>query len=112
MKALHYINVACHFWPWERAFWIGLLHDSIEDGWLNIRTAQRLHPRGRVSYVSVALLALTRVEGQTYSEYIALIKSNGGDIQRVKEADLMVNYRRAPASLRKRYAKALLTLAG
>jgi hypothetical protein len=30
----------------------------------------------------------------------------------VKEADLMVNYRRAPASLRKRYAKALLTLAG
>ena len=104
--AVHYLRVALHFWPWERAFWIALLHDSLEDGWL-----KSVSITGRYSYVSLALLTLTRVPEETYAQYIDRVKINGGDIQRVKIADLIENYKRAPASLRKRYAKALLTLA-
>jgi hypothetical protein len=56
------------------------------------------------------LAVLTRTGDRTYMQYIEAIKAHGGDAQRVKEADLCVNYRRAPTSLRKRYAKALTTL--
>lgn len=112
VKAMHYVKVAMHFWPWQRAFWIALFHDSIEDGWMrNISIASNLHPVGYHSYFSLALLALTRSPSETYFGYIERIKSNGGDIQRVKIADLIENYKRATPSLRKRYAKALLILA-
>jgi hypothetical protein len=112
MKIIHYVKVARHFWCWERAFWIALFHDGIEDGWYrNICIARKIHPAGRYSYFSLALLALTRSPNETYADYIKRIKFNGGDIQRVKIADLLENYKRSTPSLRRRYAKALLVLA-
>lgn len=107
MKLIHYLQVALHFNPWERAFWLGLMHDSIEDGWLTAKTISLYTTNQFASDV----IKLSRAGSCTYAEYIQAISQASNDVQRVKIADLLVNYKRATPSLRKRYAKALLTLA-
>lgn len=107
MKLIHYLKVAFHFYLWERAFWLGLLHDSVEDGLLTAKTISLYTTNQFASDV----LKLSRTGSCTYAEYIQGISQAGNDVQRVKIADLLVNYKRASPSLRKRYAKALLTLA-
>lgn len=95
---IHYLRVASHFWPWERAFWLALFHDGLEDGWL---------PKSAESWFSGDLMVLTRQPGGTYLNYIRACRRMGGDVARVKRADLGENYARAPHSLRKRYVKAM-----
>lgn len=106
MKLIHYMRVASHFWPTERAFWVALLHDAIEDGWYPRRSVRALAPG-----VAHDVAVLTRWPGKSYMEYIDDVKARGGDAVRVKRADLAENYARAPASLRRRYAKAMAVLA-
>lgn len=103
---VHALRVACHFWPWERAFWIGLVHDAGEDGWSEWPLVWEYiwFPNIR------ALDALTRQPGEPYSTYIDRVIAAGGDAIRVKRADLIENYRRGWPSLRKRYAKAMLQI--
>ena len=105
MKALHYIAVARHFWPWDRRFWLGLLHDGYEDGWITDRMIERFPHMGS------AVLCLSRDDTKTYAEYISFVGECDGWIQDVKVADLLVNYARASSSLRRRYGKALTVLA-
>lgn len=104
---VHYLRVASHFWPWERAFWLGLFHDSIEDGWATCHGLQRLFGARFAADVQ----SLTRMREDTYATYIRWIKFMPETVRRVKRADLAENYARAPASLRKRYAKAMAMLA-
>ncbi|MDY8108240.1 hypothetical protein U0C82_03635 [Fulvimarina sp. 2208YS6-2-32] len=106
---IHYLRVASHFWPWERAFWLALFHDGIEDGWVPIKPSW-ISDR-RTFYAQI--LCLSRPKDVRYSDYIAIISRMGhqSDVVRMKRADLAENYARAPESLRKRYAKAMAMLA-
>ena len=106
MKLIHYLRVASHFSPAERAFWVAMLHDSIEDGWYPKRAVRWIAPA-----VAHDVAVLTRWPGSTYAQYIQAVSERGGDAIRVKRADLAENYARAPASLRRRYAKAMAVLA-
>ena len=104
---IHYLRVACHFWPWERAFWLGLMHDSIEDGWCSLYRIERWFG----FEFRTDIWALSRRRCGTYADYIDWIAASNDDVIRVKRADLAENYARASSSLRKRYAKAMEKLA-
>lgn len=107
MKAIHYLKVAGHFWPWEYAFWLGLFHDAREDGWDEWPFAWEYFCFQNAE----DMRAISRRNGEPYFDYIERVKTHGGDVVRVKRADLVENYKRAWPSLRKRYAKAMLLLA-
>jgi hypothetical protein len=104
---IHYLRVASHFWPWERAFWLALFHDSIEDGWMRRDTLARI---GGIDFANEVHM-LSRDKNQSYAGYIAfLVVAGGENTIRVKRADLAENYARADASLRRRYVKAMEVL--
>lgn len=79
----HWLAVAFAFPPWRRAFWLGLLHDTVEDGYL---------PRALLR-VCPALDAITRRDGECYQDYIDRVSANPLARQ-VKLADLADNLRR------------------
>ena len=107
MKFIHYFKVACHFWPWQYEFWLGLFHDAKEDGWHDWPIVWEYFCYKN----SLDIDSLSRKKGENYFAYIERVRSSNKHVRRVKVADLLVNYKRAWPSLRKRYAKALLILA-
>ena len=109
---IHYLRVASHFWPWERAFWLALFHDSVEDGWATAMGLHRLFGADFADHIVI----LSRPDIGTYTDYLTAMKlwcncPFREDVIRVKRADLAENYARACPSLRKRYAKAMVMLA-
>lgn len=105
---MHSIRVACRFWPWTRRFWIGLFHDTLEEGRLSYEHLRRIDYQ-----LAISVDVLSRDPDETYSEYITRIVAFGSsDEIDVKRADLLDNYRRCKPSLRKRYARALMTIDG
>ena len=97
----HWWRVARAFPPWREAFWVGLLHDTVEDGYL---------PRWLL--VWPALDAVTRRDGEAYVAFIERCKHHPVG-REVKLSDLRDNLRRnggPPASLRVRYVKAMNVL--
>lgn len=98
----HSIRVAANFSPLTEAFWCGLLHDTVEDGYL---------PRVMLRWP--ALDAVTRRPAETYGEFIErAAKHPVGRL--VKIADVMDNLKRNGGppreSLRLRYVAALSVL--
>lgn len=80
----HWWRVAWEFSPWQRAFWLGLLHDTVEDGYL---------PRGLLRFWP-ALDAITRREGEDYwRDYLPRVAQNRLAMD-VKIADAWDNSRR------------------
>lgn len=61
----HWCFVARGFSPFSRRFWLGLLHDTVEDGYL---------PQWLLRWP--ALDAITRREGERYSAYIERVAGN------------------------------------
>ena len=106
---LHSLRVACRFWPWDRRFMIGLLHDAIEDGWISFAGLSRIDRR-----LAISVNILSRdPDDETYAEYIQrLTCTTCPEEIDVKRADLLDNYRRCKPSLRKRYARALYAIDG
>lgn len=97
----HWWAVARRFRPWQHGFWLGLCHDTVEDGYLP-RALLRVWP---------ALDAITRREGEPYGVYIERVGAHPV-ARRVKIADLGINLARGEGdpvrtSLRKRYLAAL-----
>lgn len=110
---IHYLRVASHFWPWERAFYLALMHDSVEDGWMTLDIMKRVFGARFADDIRALTRPKIKHEYAAYIEGIRLSKGsrdNESDAIRVKRADLAENYARAPASLRKRYAKAMEVL--
>lgn len=95
----HWWRVAWYFPPWCEAFWVGLLHDAVEDGYA---------PEWLLRWP--ALNAVTRCEGETYHDFIARAKRHPVG-REVKLADLFDNLRRGMKSprpeLRLRYINAV-----
>lgn len=95
----HWCYVASGFWPWQHKFWLGLLHDTVEDGYL---------PKALLS-LWPALDAITRREGEPYADYIERLSAND-TATAVKLRDLQHNLSRNGGppreSLRARYLKA------
>lgn len=91
----HWWHVGSRFPVWRREFWLGLLHDTVEDGYL---------PRFLLHWP--ALDAITRREGEDYVAYIERVATNDR-ARRVKLADLAHNLSRNGGpprhSLRDRY---------
>lgn len=80
----HWITVAWNSgYPWSRAFWLGLLHDVVEDGYL---------PTWLLRYWP-AWDAITRRDGETYREYIQRVKANPL-ARKIKIMDLTHNLER------------------
>jgi (p)ppGpp synthase/HD superfamily hydrolase len=86
---------------------VAFLHDVIEDTDI---TAGDLHQAGFSKQIVDAVVALTKVEGETYAEFILRAKQN--DIAReVKIADIFANLNDAPSDYQiRKYSKALLVL--
>lgn len=85
------------------AFLVGLLHDSIEDGY---STPEELSffPDDVVT----AVIAVTRKDGERYWDYIARVKDSSALARKVKLADARMNLKRCQTSfgysgLEKRY---------
>lgn len=95
MKIIHYFKVAFHFKIWTEEFWLGLFHDSVEDGYLSTRFCKMWS----------GLDHITRRDGEIYMDYILRV-SNHRCATNVKLADLEENQKRATNSLNKRYFKA------
>lgn len=98
----HWWRVAWSFPPWTEAFWCGLMHDTVEDGYL---------PKWFLQWP--ALDAVTRREGETYKTFIS--RSYRHPVGRkVKLADVCDNLQRGVddprPSLRKRYLDAVVYL--
>lgn len=95
----HWRRVAWSFPPWSQAFWVGLLHDTVEDGYL---------PRWLLRWP--ALDAVTRRDGETYSDFIERAYRHPVGAK-VKLADVCDNLRRNGGppreELRLRYLDAL-----
>lgn len=90
------------------AFLVGLLHDSIEDGYYDEDSLGTDFD----DVVKRAVMILTRRDGERYADYIARVKAADGEegrlARRVKLADATVNLARCEsdfgyASLAKRY---------
>lgn len=98
----HWWRVARSFAPWKQAFWVGLLHDTVEDGYL---------PKALLRWP--ALDAVTRRDGETYRDFIARAYEHPVG-RAVKLADLCDNLRHnggpPDAELRKRYLDAVAYL--
>ncbi|MCF3932893.1 hypothetical protein L1787_05625 [Acuticoccus sp. M5D2P5] len=96
----HWLHVATRFSPLDRAFWVGLLHDSVEDGYLPAGVA-RWWP---------ALDAITRRPGEPYRDgYLPRLALNT-TARRVKIEDIRHNLMRnggPPGDLKRRYLDAL-----
>lgn len=92
-------------------FIVGLLHDSIEDGYADDKELAQFSNR-----VVAAVYSLTRKDGVPYWEYIYSIKDDGSDLAiRVKKADATVNLARCQnelgyQGLANRYKRVLLEL--
>ena len=95
----HWLYVARGFSPLSRLFWLGLLHDTVEDGYF---------PRA-LANAWPALDALTRRDGERYSAYIDRVAGNK-HARAVKLRDLQHNLTRnggpKKVSLMVRYADA------
>lgn len=100
---VHWWHVGSRFAPWRREFWLGLFHDTVEDGYLP-KAMLRLWP---------SLDAITRRDGEEYRAYIHRLASNPV-ARRVKLADLEHNLTRNGGppreSLRLRYERAQAVL--
>lgn len=95
----HWWRVATSFPPWREEFWVGLLHDTVEDGYL---------PEILLRWP--ALDAVTRREHEAYILFLARAAAHPVG-RKVKLADACDNLRRGidnpKPSLRKRYLKAI-----
>lgn len=94
----HCCRVAKNFPLWSEAFWLGIFHDSVEDGYLPV-----------IFLRWTALDAITRRKDEVYSDYIKRVALHPV-AKRVKVVDLQDNMSRnggAKPSLLKRYEKAL-----
>ena len=78
----HWWHVGSRFAPWRAEFWLGLMHDTVEDGYL---------PRTLLRWP--ALDAITRRDGEDYRVYIERVALNRR-ATRVKLADLAHNLSR------------------
>ncbi len=82
LKVMHYLQSDD-----EELQCIALGHDLIEDTWV---TEQMLYANGMSTRVVEGIVALTKVEGQSFAEYKDKVKSNP-DAVRVKMCDLRHN---------------------
>lgn len=85
----HWCRVARAFAPWERAFWLGLLHDTVEDGYL---------PRVLADWWP-ALDAITRRKDEPYWDYVRRAAAHPL-ARRVKLADARDNWARPAPRIR------------
>ena len=107
---LHPLRVMMKMGTFEEKV-VGVLHDVLEDTECSI---EYINARCEFSKDIVdALLAITRMSGEKYFEYVERLNKNSL-ARKVKVADLVDNLSRtgAPISLRKRYYKALGILCG
>ena len=87
---------------------IAALHDVVEDGHLDLGAIRSMFGAD----MGEAIDAISRRSGETYFEYINRVIQNPA-ARLVKQADLMVNIgNNPPASLLKRYEKALQLVSG
>ena len=94
----HWWHVATRFRPWREEFWLGLAHDTVDDGLLS-PAVLGWWPR---------LDAITRREGEPYFDYIERAGQHPVAAA-VKLADLCHNIHRnggPPGNLAQRYSKA------
>jgi hypothetical protein len=101
----HYLAVASHFPRFSYRWWLALLHDGIEDGWLS----HRLLPRQLKRDIQQLSRADHGIKG-AYALYIARLSFSGDNVVAVKIADLTENLKRCPPSLIPRYNRALEAL--
>jgi len=98
----HWWRVARPFSIFEEAFWVGLLHDTVEDGYL---------PKWLLA--RPALDGMTRRDGESYTDFITRAGSHPVS-KRVKLSDLQDNLTRNGGppreSLRIRYVAAVKAL--
>jgi hypothetical protein len=93
----HVAIVACNSGPKADfdAFIVGLLHDSVEDGYA---TETELISAGFNPMVRAAVNVLTRKDGERYRDYVERIADEPDDLgrlaRRVKLADAEVNLQR------------------
>jgi hypothetical protein len=89
---------------------VAYLHEVVEEGKIALETLEAL---GATPEQLEAIALVSRVPGETYAAYIEKIAAAGGVALYVKLADLKVHfaYGTLPATLAKRYTKALTRLA-
>ena len=96
------------------AFLVGLLHDSLEDGYATESELEEFE-----ELVQAATKIVTRRDGERYWDYIKRVKASRGDAgrlaRRVKLADATVNLERCMgdfgyASLEKKYRRVIAEL--
>jgi (p)ppGpp synthase/HD superfamily hydrolase len=80
------------------AFLVGLLHDSLEDGYCAEGELEKFPPE-----VQRAVKDLTREVDETYSSYLARVKNASALARKVKLSDAEVNLARCQPSLERRY---------
>lgn len=92
---------------------VAYLHDVLED---TAVTISDLLDAGVLPGIVADVIALTKKEGEDYTDYIERVAGAGGRVRAVKLADLNDNIQRAEASGRQglvaRYARALDRLEG
>ena len=89
----HILRVGMSLLPDMEAAIVGLLHDAIEDSPLPTVTARMINSDLGLR-IETCVIALTRLHGQTYAEYIHSIATHPDPIVRqVKIADLYDNLR-------------------
>jgi guanosine-3',5'-bis(diphosphate) 3'-pyrophosphohydrolase len=105
----HYWRVANRFDHDTDEWYVGLLHDTIEDDLLSYEEILEIHGERIANYVN----ALARSVDETYAQYIARVRKDPVT-REVKIADIEDNLRRGiknpKGNLRVRYEKALLEL--
>lgn len=104
MRSVSYLNSEDEVWA------IAWLHDIIED---TEATAQTLWEAGLTRRVIDAVICLTKVEGESYDDYIKKVRSNP-DALLVKKHDTLCNLtqsvKEGNSKRIKKYAKQLLLL--
>jgi (p)ppGpp synthase/HD superfamily hydrolase len=88
---------------------VAILHDTIED---TIVTEEYLRARNLSDEIVDAVVALTKRKGQSYLQYLVVVKSNP-IATKVKIADMIDNLTDAPTEKqKKKYTTGLMFLAG
>lgn len=88
---------------------VAYLHDTLED---TGETSEGLLAKGVRKEVVRAVVALTKIDGEPYENYLAAVKSNS-IAKRVKIADMLANLADKPTDKQiRKYAKGLLFLLG
>ena len=103
----HAFRVSDKMWPDEDAVAVAWLHDVIED---TEETEYTLKAQGVPDHVVNAVVDMTKVEGESYADYMVRVAANPL-ARKVKIADMLDNLSDDPTPKQiKKYARGLLVL--